>query len=218
MIREMCSGERKSTNILKSLAEDLHADVIPKRWRRFNIANITVTEWIDDFKKRIDQLQKLSSSTDFGKKGGLWFGGLLFPEAYMTATRQSIAQENKWSLEELDLKFEVDPSEEDIQKNPLGFIVDGLSIEGAAYSKEDQRIKLSESLASYLPRANLKWINKNKKSEDGQADEQTEYIQIPVYLNKQRTTLLFSVKIPTFGIPAYVWYQRGVALFAWNKD
>jgi len=87
MIREMCSGERKSTNILKSLAEDLHADVIPKRWRRFNIANITVTEWIDDFKKRIDQLQKLSSSTDFGKKGGLWFGGLLFPEAYMTATR-----------------------------------------------------------------------------------------------------------------------------------
>ena len=69
-----------------------------------------------------------------------------------------------------------------------------------------------------MPRANLKWINKNKKSEDGQADEQTEYIQIPVYLNKQRTTLLFSVKIPTFGIPAYVWYQRGVALFAWNKD
>lgn len=46
----------------------------------------------------------------------------------------------------------------------------------------------------------------------------TEYILIPVYLNKQRTTLLFSVKIPTFGIPAFVWYQRGVALFAWNKE
>jgi hypothetical protein len=99
--------------------------------------------------------------------------------------------------------------------------VDGLSIEGASYSKEDMRIKLSESLSSFLPRANLKWINKHKQSsedEDAQDNPSIEYIQIPVYLNKQRTTLLFSVKVPTVGIPAYVWYQRGVALFAWNKE
>ena len=50
----MCSGERKSTNALKNLAQDMHSDVIPKKWRRFNIANITATEWIDDFKKRVD--------------------------------------------------------------------------------------------------------------------------------------------------------------------
>ena len=55
----------------------------------------------------------------------------------MTATRQSVAQENKWSLEELELKFEVDPSEDTMSKNSLGFIVDGLSIEGAEYSKDD---------------------------------------------------------------------------------
>ena len=98
--------------------------------------------------------------------------------------------------------------------------MDGLSIEGASYSKEEMRVKLSETLQSFLPRANLKWVNKNKqKIEDEAADGgQLEHIQIPVYLNKQRTTLLFSVKVPTFGIPQYVWYQRGVALFAWNKD
>jgi dynein heavy chain 1 len=96
----------------------------------------------------------------------MWFGGLLFPEAFMTASRQSVAQENKWSLEELELKFEVDPSEEAIKNNPCGFIVDGLSIEGASYSKDESRIKLSESLQSFLPRVNLKWINKNKKSDD----------------------------------------------------
>ncbi len=89
----------------------MHADVIPKRWRRYNIANINVSEWIDDFKKRIEQLLKLSGSKDFGRTG-MWFGGLLFPEAFMTATRQSVAQENKWSLEELELKFEVDPSDQ----------------------------------------------------------------------------------------------------------
>lgn len=136
----------------------------------------------------------------------------------MTATRQSVAQENKWSLEELELKFEVDPSEEKLNANPLGFIVDGLSIEGAEYAKTDERIKLSESLSSFLPKANLKWVNKNKLNDDDKADAEQESIQIPVYLNKQRTTLLFSVKIPTFGIPAYVWYQRGVALFAWSKE
>jgi dynein heavy chain 1 len=221
-LRELCTGERKSTNILKSLAQDLHADVIPKRWRRFNIANITVTEWIEDFKKRIEQLEKLSGSKDFGRKG-MWFGGLLFPEAFMTATRQSVAQENKWSLEELELKFEVDPTDAVIENNSQGFIVDGLSIEGASYSKEDQRIKLSETLQSFLPRANLKWVNKYKQKQEDEAsvaegESQQEYIQIPVYLNKQRTTLLFSVKVPTFGIPQYIWYQRGVALFAWNKE
>ena len=30
-------------------------------------------------------------------------GGLLFPEAYLTATRQFVAQNNHWSLEELEL-------------------------------------------------------------------------------------------------------------------
>ena len=52
-IKELCAGERKSTNILKILAQELHADVIPKRWRRYNVANITASEWIDDFKRRV---------------------------------------------------------------------------------------------------------------------------------------------------------------------
>lgn len=50
----MCNGDRKSTNILKSLAEDLHSDVIPKKWRKYNVANISATEWLTDFNKRID--------------------------------------------------------------------------------------------------------------------------------------------------------------------
>ena len=60
------------------------------------------------------------------------------------------------------MKFEVDPA--DGEPNPLGFIVEGLSIEGASYSREHQRIKLSEDLSSFLPRANLKWVNKVKQA------------------------------------------------------
>lgn len=33
----------------------------------------------------------------------VWLGGLLNPEAYITATRQCVAQANSWSLEELQL-------------------------------------------------------------------------------------------------------------------
>lgn len=54
------------------------------------IANISVTAWVSDFIKRVEQLKVLSASKDFGQSG-LWFGGLLFPEAYLTATRQSVA-------------------------------------------------------------------------------------------------------------------------------
>ena len=66
-------------------------------------------------------------------------------------------------MEELELKFEVDPKDEQIASNNQGFIVHGLTIEGAEFSKNEDRIKLSETLSSYLPRANLKWINKNKQ-------------------------------------------------------
>ena len=90
MVLEMCKGIRKSSNVLKQLAEDLHADRIPKQWRKYVIANISVTAWVSDFIKRIEQLKVLSASKDFGQSG-LWFGGLLFPEAYLTATRQAVA-------------------------------------------------------------------------------------------------------------------------------
>lgn len=40
----------------------------------------------------------------------VWLGGLLNPEAYITATRQCIAQANNWSLEELVLDVTITDS------------------------------------------------------------------------------------------------------------
>ena len=208
---ELCQAKRKSTQQLKQLAEELFADIIPKKWRKYTIANISATAWVNDFVKRVDQLKKLSNSKDFGQSG-LWYGGLLFPEAYLTATRQAVAQNNNYSLEELELKFEIDLTEEEIKKNPQGFIQSGFSIQGAEYSSEEQRIRLTESLQSTLPNVNFKWVHKSE------IDAEIATIEIPVYLNTQRTNLITSVQIPTSGIPSYVWYQRGVALFAWNQE
>ena len=85
--------------------------------------NIKFNEWILDFKKRLDQFSKLVSQQEYRmkkkkfylflnfkillkkiEKKGVWMGGLLFPEAYLTATRQYVAQNHLWSLEELELK------------------------------------------------------------------------------------------------------------------
>ena len=56
LLIEMCKGLRKSTNVLKRLAEDLHADVIPKSWLKYTVANISATAWVNDFCKRVRQL------------------------------------------------------------------------------------------------------------------------------------------------------------------
>lgn len=41
----------------------------------------------------------------------IWLGGLFNPEAYITATRQCVAQANSWSLEELTLEVSIADSE-----------------------------------------------------------------------------------------------------------
>ena len=63
-----------------------------------------------------------------------------------------------------------------------------------------------------MPNVNFKWVHKSE------IETEIETIEIPVYLNTQRTNLITSVNIPTHGVPKYVWYQRGVALFAWGTQ
>lgn len=41
----------------------------------------------------------------------MWLGGLFNPEAYITATRQCVAQANSWSLEELMLEVSIADAE-----------------------------------------------------------------------------------------------------------
>lgn len=98
--------------------------------------------------------------------------------------------------------------------NPSGFVLSGFSMQGAEYSSADASIRLTESLGGNLPLVNLKWVHVSQVNQE-EVDQQ---IQIPVYLNKQRTNLITAVKIPTQGIPNYIWYQRGVAFFSWTDE
>lgn len=115
LVLEVCRGERKSTNAIKTISSAIHTDIVPFDWKKSYIvpATYTAAEWLNDFKKRVDQMEKLVEKSDFGRSG-LWFGGLLYPEAYLIAAQQSTAQLNNWSLEELELKFNFDPQADEI--------------------------------------------------------------------------------------------------------
>jgi dynein heavy chain 1 len=52
-LQEMCEGTRKSTNVLRLIAESIHAEIIPKKWNIYKVADITATAWINDFVKRV---------------------------------------------------------------------------------------------------------------------------------------------------------------------
>jgi len=62
------------------------------------------------------------------------------------------------------MKFEFDPSEDEIQKTldeSTGFILRGLAIESADFDPQDRKIKLTSQLSANLPTINLKWVRKD---------------------------------------------------------
>ena len=80
------------------MLSELVKGILPRSWRRYTIPrDTTVIQWITDFSVRIKQLQQVSQLVAHGgarelQSLAIWLGGLFNPEAYITATRQCIAQ------------------------------------------------------------------------------------------------------------------------------
>lgn len=80
---------------------------------------MSVAQWISDFSRRMSQLDRVCK-LDSLSNTEVWLGGLFFPEAYVTATRQAVAHRQKWSLETLHLHLDIEQ-----MNDPNGFIVTG---------------------------------------------------------------------------------------------
>jgi len=135
-------------------------------------------------------------------------GGLLYPEAYLTATRQYVAQNNKWSLEELDLEVEIYENQE---VDDDSFLITGMIITGANWNRGTKKLEVTEELKFYLPTLKFRWVKVNRAEKGVEKEGE---ILTPVYLNKARTNLLFSVKLKRGEISKTVLYQKGLALIA----
>lgn len=85
----------------------------------------------------------------------VWLGGLLNPEAYITATRQCVAQANSWSLEELALDVTITEGGGGNQKDSA-FGVTGLKLQGATC--KNNQLLLNTAIMTDLPLTLLKWV------------------------------------------------------------
>ncbi|TFY78308.1 hypothetical protein EWM64_g5702 [Hericium alpestre] len=181
---KVCEGELKQTNHLRTLMSSLTKATIPSHWRRYKVKKtMSVSEWIPDLARRLAQLNDLATLDNLSNVE-IWLGGLFFPEAYITATRQAVAHRKKWSLETLHMRLDIERV-----NDPQAFIVDGLVLEGASWIQE--QLVLNEGESVRLNPSQIRWI---------QVDDSTSLddglVNFPVYLNNDRSDVLFTVDLP----------------------
>ena len=133
---QICEGQIKQTNELRSLMSDLNkgeplqfmavtcAELgrlgsIPSHWKKFKTPKgLAVAQFISNLASRLSEFEAIASKPDV--KRGIWLGGLFQPEAYITATRQTVAHHKGCSLEQLVLHLDL----EDVHN------AEGVTIEG----------------------------------------------------------------------------------------
>ena len=208
-----CAGTVKQTNAIRSLMTDLVKGVVPRSWRAYKVPDaITANQWIADFELRIEQLGHFARTAAEGhdlRTARVWLGGLFVPEAFITATRQSVAQAHGWSLEKLQLELDVRKDANDVPAlDKRTFLITGLRIDGATCAGDV--LTLSSVPFTTQPLTLLRW----SVSPD---TPRTDSVQLPVYLNATRANLVFMVSLrPSAGLTQDVFYKRGVALLCSN--
>jgi len=135
----------------------------------------------------------------------VWLGGLFTAEAYITATRQYVAQANQWSLEELTLQVKV-YNDVHTKLDMCSFGILNLNLLGAAC--ENNKLTLSSKISTDMPLTALTWV-KLPVEERGVLSESE--VRLPVYLNFTRAELLFTLDFHTVHSDGLKFYERGVA-------
>jgi len=183
---------------------------------------MSVSEWIPDLARRLSQLDGITSVQQNLSNVEVWLGGLFFPEAYITATRQAVAHRKRWSLETLHLRLDIGQ-----MNDPGAFIVDGmlflshpyrqiqttfvgLILEGAAWDAENEKLILNDGQAVRLNASQIRWVQDDSSNEGHPAD----LVTLPVYLNNDRSDVMFTVDLPFDRHSASLVAMRAVCLTA----
>ncbi|SAL98745.1 hypothetical protein [Absidia glauca] len=183
-LQKTCTGELKQTNHLRQLMSWLTKGLIPDHWKRYKVPkDISLNIWIADLKARLEQVAHIAQEKNFDRVD-VWMGGLFTPEAYVTATRQATAQRNKWSLEELVLDVDIGLNEGD-----GAYTVRGMKMEGGEWS--NNQVCLTSEPVVKLPGIGLRWTRGSGKA----LELNDTTVALPVYLNSDRSDLLFTINV-----------------------
>lgn len=231
---KVCEGVLKQTNHLRTLMSHLTkgefsflclfaiypyiVGTIPSHWLQYKVKKtMSVSEWIPNFARRLEQLDRVAS-LDSLNHVEVWLGGLFYPEAYITATRQAVAHRKRWSLETLDMRLDIERV-----NDPGAFIVDGmcstrfpiatyssnflgLVLEGASWASD--RLVLNNGENVRLNPSQIRWVQAE------QDDSSKSFVTLPVYLNNDRSDVLFTVKLPFNSAEGHLVSMRAVCLTA----
>ncbi|EIW86375.1 dynein heavy chain protein 1 [Coniophora puteana RWD-64-598 SS2] len=203
---KVCEGELKQTNHLRTLMSSLTKGTIPNHWRKYKVPKVmSVSECIPDLSRRLAQLEEIVTMQQNLPHVEVWLGGLFFPEAYITATRQAVAHRKRWSLETLHLRLEIGEV-----KNPEAFMIDGLSLEGASWNVELRKLGLNDGQSVRLNPSQIRWVQIDPET----PEDKTGLVTLPVYLNNDRSDVMFSVDLPFDDGDAALVAMRAVCLTA----
>lgn len=210
-VGEVCRGHRRQTNHNRSLLNDLAKGLVPSSWQQYIVPKaITLPQWIADLRLRLGQLDTItreSSSTRF-ELFSINLGQLFVPSAYLTATRQAIANRNKISLENLRLRLNV----EDGGATLGAFALEGLRLEGAVWN--GTYLELNDGSLTNLDKSSLAWTSTEEANQTEATSEQGK-VPLSVYLNGDRSVSLFHVDLRAKqGLTPAVVAKRAVALRA----
>lgn len=64
-LKNLAEGKVQATNVLRLLAKDVFADIVPPQWMKYTVINMGLNDWISDLKKRLDQFQRLSETPNY---------------------------------------------------------------------------------------------------------------------------------------------------------
>jgi dynein heavy chain len=139
-LRNLCKalvGEIGMSDDLDKLGDSLFNGFLPDMWRRYTPkTEKPLGSWIAYFQRRHDQYTKW---IELGEPAVMWLSGIHIPESYLSALVQTACRMRNWPLDRSTVYTVVtewmDPSEI-VLRPEFGCYITGLSLEGAAWSME----------------------------------------------------------------------------------
>jgi dynein heavy chain 1 len=206
-----CKGLSKLSSHVKAAVDSIAVGAVPSAWGRLYevVGGIGVSgdKWMADFVARNAQLKKLKGLHDdsdavsmstavsvdsLNEAGGVWVGGLFNPGAFVTASRQYVAERLMCGIDELGLVLGGSGSGEG-GGDEHAFVVTGMNVEGAKLKegKEGGGFEVSDALIDSLGVCTLKW-----QKAGGTGGEKSSWMMLPIYLNSgNRKKIIVSVGV-----------------------
>lgn len=64
-LKNLAEGKVLATNVLRQLAKDVYGDIVPAGWLKYVVSAMGLNDWVADFKRRLDQFQKLADTPNY---------------------------------------------------------------------------------------------------------------------------------------------------------